>query len=90
MIGRRKFDEILLGFHLHEPWDLCPPIGKRPVLLLADNCNLCEEVRLVKYIKIYFTFKEAPNPKEQERPEEVGGEVVQGGCHHTHGVPGLV
>ena len=34
---------------------------------------------------MYPTFKEAPNPKEQEGQEEVGGEVVQGGHHDTRG-----
>ena len=34
---------------------------------------------------MYPTFKEAPNTKEQEGQEEVGGEVVQGGHHDTRG-----
>ena len=34
---------------------------------------------------MYPTFKEAPNTKEQEGQEEVCGEVVQGGHHHTRG-----
>ena len=73
-----------MGFHLHEPWHLCPPIGKGPVLIFADNCNLCEEKRQVNK-KIYHTFKEAPNTKDQEGKEEVGGEVVKSGHHHTRG-----
>ena len=35
--------------------------------------------------KEWVTFKEAPSTKEQEGEEEVGGEVVQGGDHHTPG-----
>ena len=66
MIGRRKLDEILLGFHLHEPWHLCPPVGKGPVLFLADNCNLCEEERQVK--KRYLShLQRGTKPQEPGR-----------------------
>ena len=36
--------------------------------------------------KCSLTFKEAPSTKDEEGPEEVGGEVVQGGDHHTWGL----
>ena len=35
--------------------------------------------------KIYPTFKEAPNTQDQDGQEEVVGEVIQGGGHHTRG-----
>jgi len=46
-------------------------IGKGPCpALLAEEGNF---------------FKEAPSTKDEEGQEEEGGEVVQGGDHHTFG-----
>ena len=48
------------------------------------SCTQLQSLRKKKY-EMYPTFKEAPNTKEQEGQEEVGGEVVQGGHHDTRG-----